>query len=243
MTIVVSLAFPSFIVMANDSAVVRDFEDGPREYVTGRKWWAKPGIGVVTMWGARDGNNLSSHLDRASLDPATHSVDELALAVLNYVVAEYRPRDHKIGDTGYHIGGLDRERRLRLFHVFWNAEGSPGALDSLGAYTLQDQSPGTDTARFLYNGRNDLADKVISALTAELGRGAHVRFGRTAPEIGRLAHFILRFAAELSPEVGPPFCVHFLNANGRMSRHCLAIMTPLSLGYFEDTWNVTAGAG
>jgi hypothetical protein len=242
MTIVVSVGLPSFVVMANDSAILREFENGRREYVTGKKWWAKPGIGVVTMWGARDGNTLISHLEKRSLERGTHFVDDLAEAVLNYLVTDFSPAKHAIGDTGYHIGGFDRDGHARLFHAFWNTEGSPGAFESLGAYSLQDQSPTTNVARFIYNGRNDLADKVISGLIAELRRGAPVRFGRTPPEIARLCHFILRFAAELTPEVGPPFCIHLLSPNGEIARECLDTESPLRIGHFEDAWKTASGA-
>lgn len=97
MTMVFSAACNNFIVMANDCAVVNDFEDGHVEYGTGRKFFARDGVGCVTMWGARDGNNLFWHLSSLGLDPNQHSVEDLVYFVNRYLIEDYAPHKYNTG--------------------------------------------------------------------------------------------------------------------------------------------------
>jgi len=41
------------------------------EYTTGKKFFALDDVGVVTMWGAGDGNRLIAHLEGLGLTPET----------------------------------------------------------------------------------------------------------------------------------------------------------------------------
>jgi hypothetical protein len=75
MTIVLSAASPSLIVVSVDSAVTRDFRDG-REYSTGRKAYLFPGVGCVATWGARDGNQIGRFLEN-KITSREHAVEEL----------------------------------------------------------------------------------------------------------------------------------------------------------------------
>lgn len=227
MTMVFSTACNDFIVMANDCAVVKDFADGHVEYETGRKFFACDGVGCVTMWGARDGNNLIKYLSSVSLNSDRHCVEDLVHFVNRYLIEEYEPHSDNIGDTGFHVGGFSRNGEPRLYHVFWNVASSAAAADNRGTYSLQHHHPSQDL-RFLYNGRNDLVNAVLGALLREVNAGKHVRFPFTASGMLRFAHFSLRFGAELTPEVGPPFVFHILAPNRKVVMQRFDVLSPLN---------------
>ncbi len=226
MTMVFSAAYNKFIVMANDCAVVKDFTDGHVEYETGRKFFACDGVGCVTMWGARDGNNLIKYLSSVDLSPDRHSVEDLAHFVNRYLVEEYAPHDGNIGDTGFHVGGFSRNGEARLYHVFWNVAGSAAAADNRGTYSLQHHHP-LQELRFLYNGRNDLVNAVLGALLREVNARKRVQFPFTPSGMLRFAHFSLRFGAELTPEVAPPFVLHILAPNRKLTTQRFDGLSPL----------------
>jgi hypothetical protein len=239
MTIVFSAASSDFIVMANDSIVVLDFEHSPREYTKGRKWYARSGSGCVTMWGARDGNQLVRHLSELPPESMLGTTD-LVMAVNHYLTTDFAPHDHGLGDTGFHIGGFTPDGRPLLFHAFYNVPGSPGAFESRGAYCLQDQSPGEAFTRFLYNGRHDLAEAPLALLLGELNAGHDLDFPKSPDGYGRLAHFILRFASELSREVGPPFLMHLIEPGNRVKTTTVDTLNRLEPGYFDKAWSQVA---
>ena len=138
MTIVSSGGTDRLLVMASDSAIEKRFDDGRLEYETGGKAYRCDGIGVVTMWGTRDGNRLISHLQSLHYRSDSHTVEDLAHAVHRYHTRDYSP--HTAGgrdDTGYHIGRFTHDGKARLLDIFWNAHGSGNARTSWGAYTLE----------------------------------------------------------------------------------------------------------
>ncbi len=227
MTMVFSIAFPDFIVMANDCAVVKDFADGSAEYDTGRKFFACDGVGCVTMWGARDGNNLIAHLTSLGLTGDKHSVEDLAFLVNRYLVEDYAPHRYSLADTGFHIGGFSALGEPRLYHAFWNVPGSAAGEGTKGSYTLQQHHP-VPELRFLYNGRNDLVNAVLGALINEISAGKPVKFPFNAPGMLKFAQFVLRFGAELTPEVSPPFMFHLLTPNRKWVMRSAHDLGPLS---------------
>jgi len=204
MTMLFSSATERLIVMTADSAVALDFESH-REYTTGRKSYRFPGIGVVTTWGSQDGNNVGQYLDKKGLSSERHSVIDLADLVHEYLTQDYQPRERGLGDVGFHVGGFGPQGKPRLFHVFWGCD-RPNPLDSPPKYEKYDHSPQPSKIQLLYNGRNDLADIVVQKLISEIKTGAALRFDLKNPiDQARLGDFVARFAAELTPEVGPPF--------------------------------------
>jgi hypothetical protein len=104
LTIVFSGVFSELIVMTVDSTVVLDFEE-TREYETGRKSYFFSGVGNVTTWGARDCNCIGDFLNKQNIASTTHSVEELADLVEQYLIKEYRPHKLNLDDVGYHVAG------------------------------------------------------------------------------------------------------------------------------------------
>jgi hypothetical protein len=227
MTIVFSGGTHSFLVMANDSAIERRFGDGHLEYDTGGKSFCLDGVGVVTMWGARDGNHLITHLHSLDLRPDQHSVEDLAYAVNRYLTETYAPhRGDGVEDTGYHVGGFTPEGQVRLYHIFWNAHRSGDAHAGVGAYTLEFHHPSAGSIGFLYNGRSDIVSSVVRTLINEINQGRELRFPMTPSGICRLAHFVLRVGAELTKQVSPTFLVHVLSPSKRCVRVEVDPVTP-----------------
>ncbi len=118
MTICLSIASPEIILMTSDSTVVLDFDDGQREYTTEGKFHCIPGVGCVTTWGARQGNTVQLFLEKQNVSPTSHSVDDLANLVHQFLTKEYKPDKRGLDDVGYHVGSFDAHRRPRLYHIF-----------------------------------------------------------------------------------------------------------------------------
>ena len=205
MTIAFSGASPSLIVMTVDSAVVNDFADH-REYEKGRKAYCFQGVGCVTTWGERVGNCIGLFLDGKNISSKTHSVEELADLVDQYLRNEYRPHDGDPSDVGYHVAGFNQNQEPRLYHIFWGFDRPRPANQTCRKYQKYNHSPCPDKINYLYNGRNDLADIVVNKLIDEIQSGADMRFDpRTDEGLVRLGDLIVRFAAEITKEVGKPF--------------------------------------
>ncbi len=226
MTMLFSSATQRLIAMTADSAVTVDFKDH-REYATGQKSYRYPGIGCVTTWGGRDGNQIGPFLQNRSLSPSSHSIIELADLVEEYLTQEFCPRDCELGDVGYHVGGFDRAGRPRLFHVFWGCD-RPNPSGAPPKYAKCDHSPKNGIS-LLYNGRNDLADLVIRKLMREIAAGADLRLDLRRPQDQtRLGDFVARFAAELTPEVEPPFITAIIAPGNSLSYVKNEVVAPVS---------------
>jgi len=211
MTIVFSGALPNLIVMTVDSAVVLDYKDS-REYETGRKSYVVSGVGNVTTWGARDCNRIGEFLDKQNISSKTHSVEELADLVEQYLKKEYRPHELELDDVGYHVAGFDRNGNPRLYHVFWGFDRPRPVNQNAPKYEKYDHSPHRGEITYLYNGRNDLAGNVVRTLLNELSTGVGMRFDPRTPEgLVRLGDLVVRFAAEVTLEVGPPFYSYMIS--------------------------------
>jgi len=211
MTIVFSGVLPNLIVMTVDSAVVLDYKDS-REYKTGRKSYVVSGVGNVTTWGARDCNRIGEFLDKQKIPSKTHPVEELADLVEQYLKKEYRPHELELDDVGYHVAGFNRKREPRLYHIFWGFDRPRPVNQPRREYKKCDHSPSLGEINYLYNGRNDLAETVVRTLLNEVGTGAGMRFDpRTHEGLVRLGDLVVRFAAEVTPEVGPPFFTYLIS--------------------------------
>ncbi|MFN4772617.1 MAG: hypothetical protein ACK6DR_01495 [Gemmatimonas sp.] len=234
MTVVFSAASERLVLMAADSAVSLDFEHG-REYETGRKLYYVDGVGCVSTWGARNANDIGKYLREAWATPGARTVDDLARGVHAWLVENYQPDVMGLGDVGYHTAGFLPSGRPALYHSFWNV---PGDATSLGSYTFQMIGPKGSITQFLYNGRNDIAQRVIEALLSEVRAGKETHFSPRSPGgILYLAHLVLRFAAELTPEVGPPFVVRAIAPDGRTASRRLEVTPVPSLAECDEWCN------
>ena len=159
---------------------------------------------------------------KQKVDPTNHSVNELADLVNQYLRQEYRPDELNLDDMGYHVAGFDRQGRARLYHVFWGFD-RPRPLDQVSQkYEKYDHTPAHEETVFLYNGRNDLAETVVRTLLAQINSGYVTRFDlATHSGLICFADFVTRFAAELTPEVGPPSLTYLIlpRNKGKMIRN------------------------
>jgi hypothetical protein len=243
MTIVFSIISLDLIVMAVDSAVMQDFGD-KREYTTGRKAYFYPGVGCVTTWGTRNGNRIGDYLENKDVTPEHCSVENLADLAFEYLSKKYRPGEMGFDDIGYHIGGFDTQGRARLFHAFWGFDRPKPPEQINRKYEKYDHSPQPSEIQFLYNGRNDLAQVVVNAFLDQHENRSDTRFQLNNPtSIVCFADFVVRFGAELTPEVGPPFLTYLIsprNESAKIKNDNLCPVNPVTvagelcrLGYHE----------
>ena len=193
--------------MAVDSAVVRDFTDGTREYDTGPKSYALPGVGVVSTWGARDGNMIAQHLRK--LDPIGRamSIGDVAASVQEYLEREFQPHDRGADPVGYHVAGFRGQDDPIVYQVHWNP--LVQETRATNGYGMEEHSPGRDGLFMLYNGRDDLVNDVLRAIERERQKEREMPLRLdTAAGLVALSHLALRFAREISFEVSPPFYAH-----------------------------------
>jgi hypothetical protein len=217
MTIVFSLSSPELIVMSVDSAITLEFENS-REYDSGRKSYSFPGVGCVTMWGTRDCNRIGDFLERQQISPELHTVENLAHLVYEYLIHDYRPDKLGLDDLGYHVAGFDKQRRPRLFHIFWGFDRPKSPEQKERKYNINDHTPTLNRIQLLYNGRNDLAQVVVATLLYQLDCGLESRFQLNNPaSIACFADFVVRFGAELTPEVGPPFLIYLISPTNEIA--------------------------
>lgn len=224
MTIIVSTISPKLIVMLSDSTITvthhQEEGDSFNEYETASKYHLFPGVGCITTWGDHTYNKLGKFLQRQNISQANHSVVELAELTHKYICEDYS----KDEELGFHIGGFDRAGMPRLYHSFWGFD-RPSQLN-VPTDHLYDHSDWV----FLYNGRNDLAHVVINAFMNEIEKERDIRFDLKTP-IGRicLCDFVARFAAEITPQVGPPFIMHLIFPDNSIERIENTSFSPLSL--------------
>jgi len=221
MTVVFSGVLPHLhlIVMTVDSAVARDFKDSPREYTTGQKCYPVPGVGYVTTWGARDHNRIGEFLEKQEVSPDSHSVNDLADLVNQYLTEKYRPHKLNLDDVGYHVAGFDREDRARLYHVFWGRDLPRRENQIHQEYKMYDHSPHPGEFMLLYNGRSDLAEVAVNTLLEQARMGKEIRFDLATPVgLACFGDFVVRFAAELTPEVTPPFLTYLISSRNKAKR-------------------------
>ena len=229
MTIVFTSASSNLIIMTVDSAVTLDFEDSHREYETGRKSYVYPGVGCVATWGARDGNQIGIFLNKQNISSDNLSVNGLTDLVYRYLTEEYRPHEFNLDDVGYHIAGFDQKGNAHLSHVFWGFDRPKPAEQTHQKYERYDHSPSANGTIFLYNGRNDLADVMVRTLINQIAAGNTTHFNLGTPVgLVRLGDFVMRFASELTPEVGLPLFTYLISPSNQVERIRNDTFCPLS---------------
>ena len=215
MTIVFTIASSHLIAMAADSAVTIELEDS-REYEVGRKSYFFEGVGCLTTWGARDHNRIGPFLQDQGVTHHSHSVFELADFAQEFLEHHYRPSDLGLEDVGYHVAGFDPKGDPHLWHIFYGFDRPRPPGQTAPAYRRYDHTPPRGAAAFLYKGRNDLAEPVVRTLIGVLNSGQPSNFDLGSPvDVARFADLVPRFAAEFTPEVGPPFITHLFSPGNR----------------------------
>jgi hypothetical protein len=213
MTVVFTAMTPSFIVVSADSAVTLEFENH-REYERGRKSYFYEGIGCIATWGARDHNRIGPFLDSKPVSAESHSIGDVAVLVDEYLKTEIRPDESGVGEVGYHVAGFDKNRRPHLWTIFYGFDQPRPPEQKDAKYAFYHHEPPSGGLNFHYNGRNDLADPVVRILLHQIERAKHTNFDLTkAVDLVRMADFVVRFAAEITPEVGPPFITYLVTNN------------------------------
>ncbi|MCC6192477.1 MAG: hypothetical protein IT318_25905 [Anaerolineales bacterium] len=226
MTILVSTTLSNLIVMLSDSAVTltHEQEDGSsfKTYEIDSKFLRFPNVGCITTWGDHTGNHLGEFLHSQHISPATHTVTDLAKLAEKYLHECYSKDD----ELGFHIAGFDQAGTPRLYHTFFGFDRPPQPTQTEREHRFYDHS----TYVFLYNGRNDLAAIALMALEANIRSGQDTRFDLRTP-LGRimLCDLVARFAAEITPQVGPPFDIHLIFPDNRLEKICNTSLSPLSL--------------
>lgn len=229
MTILVSSVSQDLIVMLSDSTITTTHvvdEQGNyfNEYETGSKFFTFPGVGCITTWGDHTYNRLGSFLQGQRISANTHSVEDLAALAHRYVVEEYRKDE--TDEVGYHIGGFDRGGRPHLYHAFWGFDRPKPEEQTSPTDRFYEHSDWV----FLYNGRNDLAHIVITTLMKQIERGEDTRFDlRTPIGLIGLCDFVARFAAEMTPQVGPPFVIHLVFPDNSIEKIENTSFSPISI--------------
>lgn len=218
MTIVFSSATFKIITMTVDSAISNEFSDHI-EYDIAQKAYRFEGIGCVTTWGERTGNNIREYLDKCNLDAQNHSVVELANFVNDYLINQYKPEEYNLGEVGYHVAGFDRNHKPRLYHIFWSFDRPRIPDQKRPRYGYNDHSPQVfDQIQFLFNGRNDLAETLVKTLLIERDRAPHAtKFKLDDPiDIALFSDFVARFAGEFTLQVGPPFYTILISSENKI---------------------------
>ena len=214
MSIVFSGVSHRLIAVTIDGVETRTFQDGHREYepdVLKAKFFE--GVGCVATWGERTNNEVFEFLSDQSISAGTHTVIDLRALVSEYLRKEYQPDQLGLGDVGYHITGFDDSQRPHFFHEVWGYHRPRRPEQKTPEYISDDYSPRQGMIPLVYNGRNDLAERVIHALVEEIRLNPQqVRLRPdVTPDLARIGDLIARFAAELTPEVGPPFTTYLIS--------------------------------
>lgn len=223
MTVVFTAARLFGIVAACDSAVKEEIGDDQVSYSRGKKGFVVPNVGVVTTWGARDGNGIGQFLHKRLEFNTIASVVELAAAVDQYLRNDYDPRQRGLGHVGYHVSGFV-ERKPRVYHVFWQPADE---TREEGSYEFQTHTPAAGLF-MLYNGRDRIAHSVVSSFLDEFAQTS-VRPLKldTAFGLAALSHLVLRFASEITFDVGAPFYAHVISPDNEVYSVELPISQPL----------------
>jgi Uma2 family endonuclease len=220
MTIVLSGIFssePPIISMTVDSAEKQIFSDETK-YREGKKLFEFEGIGCVSTWGARDGNRVADFLRQQELSPDNHTIIDLAQLVEKYLVYDYKPKENNKDEVGYHVAGFDTGGKPHLFHVFYGFNRPKQPNETTPDYHSHEIAIQPGQGRLLYNGRNDLVNKVLSTIQDEIDTGGDIIYRYNNPiTLTWLSDFIVRFASEITFEVGPPFLTALISPRNQVS--------------------------
>jgi hypothetical protein len=233
MTVIFSIATSNSIIMSADSTLTIDFGE-KREYDSCRKAYMVQDIGCVTTWGARDNNFIGRHLESKHDSLIKGSIKDLSYDVYDYLKNEYRPNELGLEDVGFHIGGFDNLGKPKLFHVYWGFERPKSPKQEFQEFSIHDHSPRFNELSFLYNGRNDLAENVINILLNEISIGKESRFNLTTV-VDRVcfSDLVMRFASEITPEVGPPFVTYLISKKNEYQILKNERLSPIDTNYVK----------
>lgn len=205
-----SAATRDFITVTVDHAVVDEFPDRQTEYRTGPKARYFDQVGCFAVWG-----DLRNRITRelALKPPQLNCFEDLDHFVEKFLTESAGPNyfGDSTAEVGYHIAGFDSEGKARLYHRFWGYP-RPNPNQMPADYYFSDHSPTPEKPlQLVYNGRNDIADSVISLLIREIDAQRGVRFDLRNPiDVACLGDFVARMAAELTREVAPPFTTYLI---------------------------------
>jgi hypothetical protein len=146
-------------------------------------------------------------------------VDQLADLVADYLKTEYKPHEIDSGEVGYHVAGFNPQGEPRLHHIFWGFDLPRRANQKVREYRKQVLSPPEGEVQYLYNGRNDLVDPLMHHFLDKIINDPSFRIDiKTTEGLIKLADLVIRFSAEITNEVAPPFHF-FLMSPGNIIRH------------------------
>lgn len=224
MTVILTAIYEDMIVMTVDSAITRIFASGnEREYADGRKAYPIPGIGIVATWGARDGNRIGEAINRIPRS----SIEELARSVYDYLRSDFQPHSRNSDDVGYHIAGFNGHGDAEVFHAFYGIE-RPSTNGSEQDYRFY-PTPSNEKPFYLFNGRNDLVAPLIAIMWEQFRTQSATRLDIREPVDRVLMNdLIVRFCAEITPEVGPPFYTLVCDRNNNFQRVKNSCLAPLN---------------
>lgn len=211
MTLLISCINDDFIIMTSDSALTTYIsgDSGERiDYDTTTKAFAFEGIGCVTTWGEMTYNRIGKYYYDQKISRDNCSINDLANLTSHYLTDVYDPRNGDLEDVGYHVGGFDQEGMPRFFHIFWGVDRPKRHEEEKPDYKFHDHSKWD----FVYNGRNDIAHAAVMNLLEETTNAEDIRKHiSTSAGAASFCDYIARFAAGLTPEVGPPFYTYVIS--------------------------------
>jgi hypothetical protein len=182
---------------------------------------------VLSTWGARDGNQISRVLDE--LDPVGKKlrIPDVADAVNRYLKDTYRPHERGSDPVGFHVAGFVGPDVPKVYHAYWDPN-APETKDSAG-YGFEERDPGRDGLFILWNGRGDLVEQVLVAINGERQKKTPMPLKLdSAAGMVQLGHLALRFAREVSFDVGPPFIAHIVTPSNEIHSATLPEWVPLN---------------
>jgi len=233
MTIIFTGITSDFITMTVDSAVKQDFGDR-REYETGEKIYKFPGVGFVATWGERTGNDIHEFLIK-EISRGKHTVYDLADFVEKHLKELHEPDKNGFGEVGYHVAGFDRENKACLYHIFYGRDLPRSKEQDNPEYKRNDQSPKHNERGLFYNGRSDIATTVVHSLLNEIYSGKDTKFDLNSPfGMVYLGDLIVRFASELTKEVGPPFSTTLITKNNNFEVINNEKMCPIDIEILKE---------
>lgn len=227
MTILYSFASKERIIMAADSAKVREYTSGEREYHVCTKSYQYKKIGCLCTWGVRDHNEINDFV-YPKLNSEINNVDELADVVDDYLRNHYKAKENNLDDVGYHVAGFNSDKECRLYHIFWGFDRPRPQDQKERKYEKYDHSPPDGKVFFLFNGRNELAEVVIKNFWAELQNYKSSRYDIKNPvDLVKFSDLVTRFCSEITKDVAPPFYYYLISPENEIELIKNESMTPL----------------
>jgi hypothetical protein len=228
------------------------------EYRTIRKFRIYDGVCIVTLWGEfiDHSQKVFRYLDTLNINPNAWTVDKVvdkvADKVFDFLQTSFKPHElladengqHPVGDafqshTGYHVCGFSSSGDPKCYNVFWGTDIPPKSATQPPKYEsypkpyehqpfINPTDP--NPVDYVFTGRNDLARIVIRTFLDELRGRQDTRYdSRTTRGKVQLADLVLRFASEITPQVGPPFHIGVIQPNNSMREIINRTWSPLDI--------------